>query len=168
MGNASGKANRTHAKRAHAKRAHAKRAHAKRTHSHAKRTHTKRTKNRTHKRKGGAKPSPLGKGVSSPHDESKGVSSGVSSPHDERGSVPSNPTASRIAISRLSSLVGETPSKRRKKTKKQPPLLPSVLIREALKLGTPPIKSIAPASKKINRNFKVTVSTSSSPKHKSI
>ena len=161
MGNASGKANRTHAKRTHAKRTHAKRTHAKR--AHAKRTHT-HTNKRTHKRKGGAKPSPLGKGVSSPHDESKGYTS----PHDERGSVPSNPTASRIAISRLSSLVGETPSKRRKKTKKQPPLLPSVLIREALKLGTPPIKSIAPASKKINRNFKVTVTTSSSPKHKSI
>ena len=125
MGNASGKANRTHAKR---------------THSHA-----KRTKNRTHKRKGGAKPSPLGKGV------------GVSSPHDERGSAPSNPTASGIA------------SKRRKRTKKQPPLLPSVLIREALKLGTPPIKGSAPTpSKKINRNFKVTVTTSSSPKKKSI
>ena len=143
MGNASGKANWTHYKHTHTK---------------------KRTKKRTHKRKGGAKPSPLGKGVSSPHDESKGYSS----PHDERGSVPSNPTASRIAISRLSSLGGVPPSKRRKKTKKQPPLLPSVLIREALKLGTPPIKSIAPASKKINRNFKVTVSTSSSPKHKSI
>ncbi len=137
MGNASGKANRTHAKRTHAKRTHAK---------------------RTHKRKGGAKPSPLG----------KGYTSGVSSPHDERGSAHSNPTASGIAISRLSSLGGVTPSKRRKRTKKQPPLLPSVLIREALKLGTPPIKSIAPASKKINRNFKVTVTTSSSPKHKSI
>ncbi len=135
MGNASGKANRTHYKHKH--------------------THTKK---RTHKRKGGAKPSPLG----------KGVSSGVSSPHDERGSAPSNPTASGIAISRLSSLGGVPPSKRRKKTKKQPPLLPSVLIREAFKIGTPPIKSIAPVSKKINRNFKVTVSTSSSPKHKSI
>ena len=117
MGNASGKANRTHAKRTHAKRTHAK---------------------RTHKRKGGAKPSPLGKGYTSPHDEMG------------------------------TSLGGVTPSKRRKRTKKQPPLLPSVLIREALKLGTPPIKSIAPASKKINRNFKVTVTTSSASKHKSI
>lgn len=112
----------------------------------ANRTHRKRKNTRRSKkyRKGGGSPSPLGKGV--------GVSSGVSSPHDEQGT----------------SLSGVTPRRKTKKIKKQKPLLPSVLIREAFKIGTPPIKSIAPASKKINRNFKVTVTTSSSPKKKSI
>lgn len=108
-----------------------------------------RTKKRTHKkyRKGGGTPSPLG----------KGVTPGVSSPHYERGSAPSNPTASGIG------------RKRRKTKKIQKPLIQSILIREALKLGLPPIKNSAqPTQRKVNRNFKVTVTTTSAPKRKSI
>ncbi len=148
MGNASGKANRTRTK--------------KRTQIN-KRTHKKY-------RKGGGTPSPLGKGVTPPHDnKGKGVTPGVSSPHDKRGSAPSNPTASGIAISRPSSLGGVTPSKRRKTKKFQKPLIQSILIREALKLGLPPIKDSAQQTqRKVNRNFKVTVTTTSSPKRKSI
>ena len=120
MGNASGKVNRT-------------RTYKKRTHKNK----------RTHKRKGGGTPSPLGKGVTPPHDE--------------RGSAPSNPTASGIG------------RKRRKTKKIQKPLIQSILIREALKLGLPPIKSSAQSTqRKVNRNFKVTVTTSSAPKRKSL
>lgn len=129
----------------------------------ANRTRTKKRtyKKRTHKkyRKGGGTPSPLG----------KGVSLGVSSPHDERGSAPSTPTASGIAISIPSSLGGVTPRKRRKTKKIQKPLLQALLLREALKLGLPPVKGIAQSTqKKVNRNFKVTVTTSSAPKRKSL
>ncbi len=115
--------------------------------THRKRKHIRRSKKY---RKGGGSPSPLGKGYTSPHDK--------------MGSAPSNPTATP------SSLSGVTPRRKTKRTKKQPPLLPSVLIREALKLyGNPPIKGSVPTpKKKINRNFKVTVTTSSVSKHKSI